>query len=151
MLRERFGSWMSPVPDLLDAVSDDEVTFWPYVRHRVPQSLVNRRVVLLGDSAHAMPPTLGQGANQTLEDAMVLTAKLRSAPLSAALDAYDHARRRRVAAVSRMAARSPAQDTDAAWMRFVAVPTPLVTSLFGSLLRAFSNSLREGSFVQHQS
>lgn len=141
MLRERFGSWMPPVPELLDGMSDAEVNFWPYVRHRVPRSLFVGRVVLLGDAVHAMPPTMAQGANQTLEDAMVLTAQLRSAPLSSALRGYDHARRRRVAAVSRLAARSPAQDPDAAWVRSLVVPTSLSTWFFGSLLRAVGNSL----------
>jgi FAD-dependent urate hydroxylase len=141
MLRERFGSWMPPVPELLDAVSDAEVNFWPYVRHRVPKSLVVGRVVLLGDAVHAMPPTMSQGANQTLEDAMVLTAQLRAAPLSRALRGYDRARRRRVAVVSRLAARSPAQNPDAAWVRSFVVPATLSTWFFGSLLRAVSNSL----------
>jgi len=141
MLRERFGSWMDPVPEVLDEVSDDEVNLWPYVRHRVPRSLSVGRVVLLGDAVHAMPPTLSQGANQTLEDAMVLTAQLRAAPLSSALRGYNRARRRRAAVVSRLAARSPAQDPDAAWVRSFVVPPAVSTWLFGSLLRVVSNSL----------
>jgi len=36
------------------------------------------RVMLLGDSAHAMLPYLGQGANSSLEDGMVLARCLRS-------------------------------------------------------------------------
>jgi 2-polyprenyl-6-methoxyphenol hydroxylase-like FAD-dependent oxidoreductase len=37
------------------------------------------RVALLGDAAHAMTPVLGQGANQSFEDAMLLAQRLRPA------------------------------------------------------------------------
>jgi 2-polyprenyl-6-methoxyphenol hydroxylase-like FAD-dependent oxidoreductase len=37
------------------------------------------RVALLGDAAHAMTPALGQGANQSFEDAMLLAQRLRRA------------------------------------------------------------------------
>ncbi|CAK9062056.1 unnamed protein product [Durusdinium trenchii] len=36
------------------------------------------RVVLVGDSAHAMPPFLGQGANQGIQDAVCLASELRN-------------------------------------------------------------------------
>lgn len=35
------------------------------------------RVVLVGDSAHAMPPFLGQGANQAVQDAVCLARQLK--------------------------------------------------------------------------
>lgn len=54
------------------------------------------RLVLLGDAAHAMAPTLGQGANSALVDAAVLTAELAAAgSVTGALESY--ARRRRPA------------------------------------------------------
>ena len=53
------------------------------------------RVVLLGDAAHAMVPHQGQGANQTIEDAIVLADCLR--------------RRARLAAALRSLRRTPAQ------------------------------------------
>jgi len=34
--------------------------------------------VLCGDSAHAMPPFLGQGANQAIQDAFCIAEKIRS-------------------------------------------------------------------------
>lgn len=40
---------------------------------------VRGRVVLIGDAAHAMTPVLGQGANQSIEDAMRLLQCLRPA------------------------------------------------------------------------
>jgi len=43
------------------------------------------RVVLMGDAAHAMVPHQGQGANQTIEDAIALADCLADMPSSGAL------------------------------------------------------------------
>lgn len=48
--------------------------------------------VLLGDAAHGMVPSLGQGANAALEDCAVLGAVLDSHDLSAVPEAYTSAR-----------------------------------------------------------
>jgi 2-polyprenyl-6-methoxyphenol hydroxylase-like FAD-dependent oxidoreductase len=59
------------------------------------------RVTLLGDAAHPMLPFLGQGASQSLEDALVLARCLaadRDDPLRA-LEAYAGRRRERTAAL----------------------------------------------------
>ncbi|HEX7090137.1 MAG TPA: NAD(P)/FAD-dependent oxidoreductase [Longimicrobiales bacterium] len=54
------------------------------------------RVVLLGDAAHAVSPSAGQGASQALEDAIVLAKCLRDvAPVEAALARYEALRRPR--------------------------------------------------------
>ncbi|MFE9022910.1 FAD-dependent monooxygenase [Streptomyces sp. NPDC007808] len=56
------------------------------------------RVTLLGDAAHAMLPHHGQGANQSLEDAVVLAHLLGSAGadgVAQALRSYERARRPR--------------------------------------------------------
>jgi 2-polyprenyl-6-methoxyphenol hydroxylase-like FAD-dependent oxidoreductase len=44
----------------------------------VPAPWNRGRVVLIGDAAHACPPTLAQGGSQALEDAAVLTELLLS-------------------------------------------------------------------------
>lgn len=49
------------------------------------------RIVLVGDSAHAMPPFLGQGANQGIQDAVCLASQLRKIGL-ASLDTSDSAK-----------------------------------------------------------
>jgi 2-polyprenyl-6-methoxyphenol hydroxylase-like FAD-dependent oxidoreductase len=66
----------------------------------------DKRLVLLGDAAHAMAPNLGQGANSALVDAAVLLDELMRAPaLGHALLAYDSRRRARVRRVADMAGR----------------------------------------------
>jgi 2-polyprenyl-6-methoxyphenol hydroxylase-like FAD-dependent oxidoreductase len=62
------------------------------------------RLVLLGDAAHAMAPTLGQGANSALIDAAVLTAELTAAGFVP--DALERYTRRRRPAVTRVQDRA---------------------------------------------
>jgi FAD-dependent urate hydroxylase len=61
--------------------------------------LVRGRVALLGDSAHATTPTLGQGGCQAIEDAEVLTRYLVTTNISVAdaLQRYQDARKDRTA------------------------------------------------------
>jgi salicylate hydroxylase len=65
------------------------------------------RVVLTGDAAHAMVPHQGQGANQTIEDAIALADCLADAPdLRSALRRYAERRRKRTARVQRWSRRA---------------------------------------------
>lgn len=68
---------------IIDAVTADRYTLyiWPFMKMpRLPQWFSNSgRVALCGDSAHALPPSSGQGANQALEDVYSLTLLLTSA------------------------------------------------------------------------
>lgn len=104
-VRSHVGNWHDPIPGLLDAT--DPATVLPddiYELATHPASFVRGSVVLLGDAAHAMLPTLGQGAGQALEDAVVLAAELAGpGPIGAALAAYDRARRPRARRVARLA------------------------------------------------
>lgn len=106
-VRRRFGSWHDPIPELLDATDPAEV-----LRHDLFQlasdlpGYVRGRVALLGDAAHAMPPYLGQGAAQALEDAAVLGVCVpHDADVATALIRYDAVRRPRSQQIARLSRR----------------------------------------------
>ena len=63
------------------------------------------RVVLMGDAAHAMVPHQGQGAGQTIEDAIALADCLAGDPASA-LQRFAERRRKRTAAVQKLSRRT---------------------------------------------
>jgi 2-polyprenyl-6-methoxyphenol hydroxylase-like FAD-dependent oxidoreductase len=64
------------------------------------------RFTLLGDAAHPMTPDLGQGACQTIEDAVVLARSLNEeGDIEAALRLYEERRADRVAYVVRQSRR----------------------------------------------
>ncbi|MFE8596193.1 FAD-dependent oxidoreductase [Archangium violaceum] len=80
---------------------------WPiYDLHAMPR-WHSGRVCLLGDAAHAMSPSAGQGAALAMEDALVLAQCLRDidAP-SKAFATFEKARRPRVDAIFRAARRN---------------------------------------------
>ncbi|WP_347754954.1 FAD-dependent monooxygenase [Agrococcus sp. ProA11] len=89
----QFDDWAPEVRDHIAATGSSSIT------HRDLFSLATRLdsyhrpgVVLVGDAAHAMLPTLGQGGNATLEDAATLGILLEDHPLEQALAGYDRAR-----------------------------------------------------------
>ena len=95
-LRAAFAGFAAPVTGLLREV---EKTFWWGLYDREPLAEWTRgRLALLGDAAHPMLPHLGQGANQSIEDAFALAAVLRDASAAGVPDAlrrYAQVRRRR--------------------------------------------------------
>ena len=95
-LRAAFDGFADPVTDLLRQVDS---TFWWGLYDREPLAEWTRgRLALLGDAAHPMLPHLGQGANQSIEDAFALAAVLKDASradVTAALRHYAQVRRRR--------------------------------------------------------
>jgi FAD-dependent urate hydroxylase len=143
-LQERFAGWPAPVADVLAAIDGAGIETWPYTRHPVPRQLSRETAVLIGDAAHAMPPSLAQGASQTLEDAFVLVRAIdRCAGLPNALASYQKLRRRKVAAVSRIAGSRLALRGPPRWTAPLGrlMPATVTTAVVARMLTSVSNSL----------
>lgn len=98
VVRAACGGWHEPVPGLIESaefILHNDVYALPVV----PDSLVDGRVVLIGDAGHGMTPHLGQGGCTALEDAVVLAVELAASPedIPSALLRFDAQRRTRVA------------------------------------------------------
>ncbi|MFI7135804.1 FAD-dependent monooxygenase [Nonomuraea sp. NPDC050153] len=105
---------LDPIPALLEATPPEQVRHLDI--HDLPDlpAYTSGRIALLGDAAHAMSPDRGQGAGQSIEDAVVLAAALAgNAPVPAALDAYDAQRRPRTRATARNARQAGLQVINA--------------------------------------
>ena len=67
-----FDHWPDPLPELIDAAAPERMITPEIFEARPPWRLVRGRVVLIGDAAHTMQPTFGQGAALAMEDAITL-------------------------------------------------------------------------------
>ena len=109
LLRQDMASWPDTVRSALEYINPDTLHVWPF--YRLPRlaegwtSAPHRRVVILGDAAHAVPPTTGQGASMGIEDAYalgLLISAQRAAPALGWADAlgfWQAMRQRRLDAV----------------------------------------------------
>jgi FAD-dependent urate hydroxylase len=123
------GNWRSHVyelwpeaADLLLQIQHPEETFKATYRDVVHSQFAKGRAVLLGDSAHAMSPQLGQGANMALLDAQMLAQSLEAcSSVSDALSRYQTERKAHVAIYQRISRwLTPLFQSDsvaAAWIR----------------------------------
>lgn len=98
-MRELAGGYGGHWNEIRAAITDPEqINYTRFDRHLVEGHWHRGRVVLVGDAAHACPPTLAQGAAMSLEDTSVLAELLRSRPVwdDALLTAYRDRRMPRV-------------------------------------------------------
>ncbi len=97
-LTGHFGGWNGGVVEALGRL---DWRFWPLFEARNQIWHAGKRIVLLGDAAHAMTPFAAQGAAMAIEDAIELADSFRRCggdPV-ATISAYEAVRRPRVAKV----------------------------------------------------
>ncbi|MGP3913304.1 FAD-dependent monooxygenase [Nonomuraea sp. 10N515B] len=127
----RVATWHEPIPALIEATPEEAVIHIDICDLDPLPTYVRGRVALLGDAAHAMSPDRGQGAGQSIEDAVVLAAALTDKPtVEAALRRYDAERRPRTQATALGARADGRRTTSTAGYRALVsmirlVPAPL--------------------------
>jgi len=138
-LRARFASYGRPVQDFLDSIESDEQIHCSSIEWIAEQVWSTRRIVLIGDAAHACLPMMGQGGSMALEDACVLAESLALATdVDTAVEAFVARRRPRIDWVRR--------ESEAAG-RSIALPSEARNAVLrergDALLRARYEPLRE--------
>ncbi|MGH3952487.1 MAG: FAD-dependent monooxygenase [Mycobacterium sp.] len=106
-LAVEFAGWDRPVQRVVAAMTE---TFrWGLYDRKPLNRWTTDRIALLGDAAHPMTPHLGQGANMSIEDAVVLATVLAgasAADVPRRLALYESLRRDRTTRVQRNARQS---------------------------------------------
>jgi FAD-dependent urate hydroxylase len=95
-VRNRFAAFGGPVQEYLASLSCDEQLHCGPIEWVKLDRWHSNRVALIGDAAHAGPPTMAEGGCMAMEDAYVLAEVLRCADtVESALDTYVARRRPR--------------------------------------------------------
>ena len=85
LVRKDIDSFPDLIRSALEHINEETFNVWPfYLLPELEQwTSPHRRVVIIGDAAHALPPTTGQGVSQAFEDVYtlgVLIARLCDEP-----------------------------------------------------------------------
>ncbi len=100
--RRDFANWHDDVLGVIDCL--DVPYKWALIGRPALEHCSVGRVTLLGDACHPTLPVLGQGANMTIEDAMILARCLEaSGDVCEALQRYEGARLDRTSRIVRSA------------------------------------------------
>ncbi|KIH83103.1 FAD-dependent monooxygenase [Pseudomonas batumici] len=119
---DTYAGWSAEVLAAIEATPENAILKM-HARDRAPvEQFCDGQVVLLGDAAHPMLPSLGQGAAQAIEDAVVLVDHLGQTPdLRSALAHYQARRHPRVNGIVNaarfMSGIEQAESRFACWLR----------------------------------
>ncbi len=111
---QEFAGWGEPVRAIVEATDAGSIVERPICDKPPGKGWSKGRVTLLGDAAHPVVPSLGQGANTAFEDAWELSECLAGATeIQAALFAYENSRTQRTQVIQARSAFVGARAYDA--------------------------------------
>ncbi len=134
-IKECFKDFGGIVPEMLKHLSDPEDIYFDSYNDLQMDSWHNNRVVLVGDSAHAVLPNAGAGVSMAMESAAVIAEELCRADsryISHALKQYELRRRPRVNKV---------QNQSRMMSKLVYSNNRLFSNIRDYVLKAYSNNL----------
>ncbi|KPI40211.1 6-hydroxynicotinate 3-monooxygenase [Cyphellophora attinorum] len=84
----RASEWPAVVVEACRSGKADSLSIWPHYNAPILESWTSssNRIILMGDAAHAMPPTGGQGAAMAFEDAASLAMVFERSDTAEAFD-----------------------------------------------------------------
>lgn len=102
MLSRDKADWSDVVQSAMEHMIPESMYIWPFYSVPALPSWVSEggKVIIIGDAAHAIPPTLGQGANQAFEEGLglaIVIEKMRNGKSSGILSNWTRHRTSRIA------------------------------------------------------
>ena len=79
-ISDKLSKWHSPISSVINSTPSSSILFTPIKKIKLsPSQWVDKskRIVLIGDSCHAIPPNLASGGMISMEDAVQLASNLR--------------------------------------------------------------------------
>ena len=116
---QEYSGWAEPVEAIIQATPLEKIVERPICDRPPLQSWSRGRVTLLGDAAHPMIPSLGQGANTAFEDAWELASYLSHCDRLDALHKYDESRVERTQIIQARSATQGSRSYEADSDRFL--------------------------------
>lgn len=111
---EKFAGWAEPVQAIVEQTDAEDIVERPICDRPPLLNWSKGRITLLGDAAHPMVPSLGQGGNTAFEDAWELSQWLSHAPsIEVALAGYENSRIQRTQVIQARSAFQGARSYDA--------------------------------------
>jgi 2-polyprenyl-6-methoxyphenol hydroxylase-like FAD-dependent oxidoreductase len=106
-LENMYREWFDVIPELISATDETNILTTDLYDRLPTQSWSQGNITLLGDAAHPMLPTMGQGACTALEDGYAIAKCLREKPdVVAAFQEYESLRFPRTRAIVEPSLRS---------------------------------------------